>query len=133
VSVLDLFACALLIFSLFLLAQLVAMTQRLAAQEAAAGSSNTEDAIVEAPRNIGNLQAAMLLDDDSSKYRVFCVSQIPFLLSALNLLNHIYYRVMLQSLQRPQIWITGLIGPVKMSTSCRVCVIWYALCHLMVW
>jgi hypothetical protein len=98
------FAHTLLIFSLFFLAQLAAMTNKVqAAQEVAAESPNTEDVLVERPRRGGGLQAAMLLQDDPGTYSAFCVSQFSFLLSVLVLELNIYYRLTLHYLQLLQI------------------------------
>src|SRR5260221_9266424 len=51
-----------------------------AAQGAAAGGSTTEDARVECPKKIKNLEVAMSLSNHST-YREFCVSPSSFLLS----------------------------------------------------
>src|SRR5260370_6999304 len=51
-----------------------------APQGAAAGGSTTEDARVECPKKIKNLEVAMSLSNHST-YREFCVSPSSFLLS----------------------------------------------------
>lgn len=87
-----------LFFLIYFLAQVVQMDDELrAAREAAAGGSVTEDALVERPKNVKNLEAAMSLGDHSA-YREFCVSPHSFLLSVSEL-NHIYYRTMLNGMQ----------------------------------
>src|SRR5258707_7781479 len=55
-----------------------------AAQGAAAGGSTTEDARVECPKKIKNLEVAMSLSNHST-YREFCVSPSSFLLSVSEL------------------------------------------------
>src|SRR5258707_8585019 len=55
-----------------------------AAQGAAAGGSTTEDAQVECPKKIKNLEVAMSLSNHST-YREFCVSPSSFLLSVSEL------------------------------------------------
>jgi hypothetical protein len=46
--------------------------------EMAAGGSNKENARVVRPKAIGNLQQAMLLDDDPRKYSEFRVKSFSF-------------------------------------------------------
>jgi hypothetical protein len=46
--------------------------------ETAAGGSNKENARVVRPKAIGNLQQAMLLDDDPRKYSEFRVKSFSF-------------------------------------------------------
>ena len=73
------------LFSFFFLAWIVQMNDELrAAQGAAAGGSTTEDAWVECPKKIKNLEVVMSLSNHST-YREFCVSPSSFLLSVLEL------------------------------------------------
>src|SRR5712692_9638220 len=70
-----------LYFLLFFIARIAQMNDELrAAQGAAAGGSTTEDARVECPKKIKNLEVAMSLSNHST-YREFCVSPSSFLLS----------------------------------------------------
>src|SRR5258707_2233924 len=84
------FVHILLIFSFFFsifffLAWIAQMNNELrAAQGAAAGGSTTEDARVECPKKIKNLEVAMSLSNHST-YRGFCVSPSSFLLSVSEL------------------------------------------------
>ena len=75
----------LFILFLFLLAWIAQLNNELrAAQGAAAGGSTMEDARVECPKKIKNLEVVMLLSNHST-YWEFCVSPSSFLLSALEL------------------------------------------------
>src|SRR5260370_14123285 len=72
-------------FFFFFLARVAQMNDELrAAQGAAAGGSTTEDARVECPKKIKNLEVAMSLSNHST-YREFCVSPSSFLLSVSEL------------------------------------------------
>src|SRR5258708_290722 len=80
------FVHILLIFSFFFfLAWIAQMNDELrAAQGAAASGSTTEDARVECPKKIKNLEVVMSLSNHST-YWEFCVSPSSFLLSVLEL------------------------------------------------
>jgi len=81
VYLINFFFLSLFFYLLFILAQIAQMNDKLrAAQGAAAGGSTTEDAQVECPKKITNLEVAMLLSNHST-YREFCVSPSLFLLS----------------------------------------------------
>lgn len=66
--------------------------------ETAAGGSNKENARVVRPKAIGNLQQAMLLDDDPRKYSEFRVKSFSFSWCVYKF-NHIYYRKALEAMQ----------------------------------
>jgi hypothetical protein len=97
----------------FFLVQLAAAKHELELlKEAAAGSSNNEDSLIECPRGeIKNLQAAMGLVDDDQTYSQICVCFYLFILARIA--NYMYHRLMLKAGQRRRASTISLFGLIK--------------------
>jgi hypothetical protein len=100
------------------------LRNKLTAAEQAGPSSSPKEMLVKRPnqKSIGNLQAAMLLENKRSIYLRFSVSLFLFLFFIIA--NYIYYRGMLEGVRSLQASVVGFRGRVKMLRGCHASIVW---------